>query len=405
VQNVPRADAILLSRAARAEIEGRVRAAIREKDCGALVSFQPDNIAYISGLVLPFPGQYMVPRAAAILPADASSVPVVVLPLDWVQLPVQQNLNCKVVCYTAHSGLPPQGVMSALAAAVSAMVIERRKIGLDMGLCAQALLDTLFQRLPVVQWVDVTASLANLRRIKTEPEVQMLEEAVRQADRAMVSALNHSEGCVLDTTSYSLWEFTERIRVHIGEFGGSAAGHLTTLQGADMQIYSRAPRGNFVRGNLVRAEATSNHRGYWADMARTLYVGPADRESQQAYQDNLLLKNAVLKSIQPGTACNEVFQAAVRASQELGVEFWKEAGVGHGIGLAEREAPYLCPDDSTILEPGMVIVLAVYTYGPHREWVCSKDTYQVTGAGARLLSWYRNWDRLYCLMGNTARHG
>lgn len=53
----------------------------------------------------------------------------------------------------------------------------------------------------------------------------------------------------------------------------------------------------------------------------------------------------------------------------------------------------------------MVIVLAVYTYGPNKEMICSKDTYLITDKNPRLLSWYKNYDKLYTLVGTTARHG
>jgi Xaa-Pro aminopeptidase len=140
-------------------------------------------------------------------------------------------------------------------------------------------------------------------------------------------------------------------------------------------------------------------------MCRTLFIGQPDSEFARAYRDNIFLKNKALQALRTGVSCHQVFSEVVRASQESGIDLWQEPGIGHGVGLAEREAPYLCPSDQTILKPGMVLALAVYTFGPQRELICSKDTYVITESGTRLLSWYRNWDMLYCLNGNTARHG
>jgi Xaa-Pro aminopeptidase len=112
-----------------------------------------------------------------------------------------------------------------------------------------------------------------------------------------------------------------------------------------------------------------------------------------------------INALRPGVACNAVFQLISNTAQEAGIDFCAEPGAGHGVGVSEREAPYLVLDDETILQAGMVLVLAVYTFGPQRELICSKDTYEITETGSRLLSWYKNWDKLYTVIGDTARHG
>ena len=93
------------------------------------------------------------------------------------------------------------------------------------------------------------------------------------------------------------------------------------------------------------------------------------------------------------------------AAEEKGIPFWQPAGVGHGVGTSEREAPFLSPEDETVIERGMVVVIAVYSLGPAEELLCSQDTYEITAEGSRLLSWYKTYDDLYEMIGTTARHG
>jgi hypothetical protein len=52
----------------------------------------------------------------------------------------------------------------------------------------------------------------------------------------------------------------------------------------------------------------------------------------------------------------------------------------------------------------MVLALDIYTYGPCGELVHSKDTYEITDEGSRLLSWYKEWYELYAVTGFRARH-
>lgn len=159
-------------------------------------------------------------------------------------------------------------------------------------------------------------------------------------------------------------------------------------------------------GSPLRAEFTSHHLGFWTSGARTLHVGTPAQMFDAAYQDNIALKQKTLGRLQPGAVCSQIFQAIAHEAQSAGINLWTAPGLGHGVGRSEREAPFLCPEDDTPLQPGMVIVVAVYTRGPSGELICSKDTVLINEGGFRLLSWYRDWDaRLYALVGITARHG
>jgi Xaa-Pro aminopeptidase len=292
----------------------------------------------------------------------------------------------------------------ALESLLTDLRLTHSPVSLDTRFAPHALVQRLTEQLGEVKWSPGDEMFRALRQVKTEAEMGLLERAARQSDRAIISALNHMEGTI-DVLSYAVTEFTERLRVHVGEFGGSGAGHIATMQGSDARVYYLPPHGSFQPGNLTRIELTNHHRGYWADATRTVVIGEPTEAQERAYQDNIRLKEAALQVLQPGTRCAEVFDAAVTFAQREGIEFWQAAGIGHGVGTSEREAPYLTPDDVTPLEPGMVLVLAVYTYGPDRELICSQDTYAVVEDGHRLLSWYKNWDALYRVLGRSARHG
>jgi Xaa-Pro aminopeptidase len=135
-------------------------------------------------------------------------------------------------------------------------------------------------------------------------------------------------------------------------------------------------------------------------------VGQTSPEAKKAYADNISLKQTALRYLYPGAVANDVFRAVVEQAANAGIDLWDEPGIGHGVGVSEREAPFLCAQDTTVLQAGMVITLAIYSRGPSGELIVSKDTYQIVEGGSCLLSWYRNWDAfMYQVEGNTARHG
>lgn len=395
-----------LSDEERGKLVEQIRSAAQGAGLRALVSVDPANIAHATGLVFPYPEQYAEPRIGLVLPTNKIMDPVLICPPEWRQLASQQDWKGAQVICTVHQGKPLESLANALVLALRSAGFSLAQIGYEENDLPLPIYNNLKDALVGAEFIPSGNLWRELRMVKTSAEVRMLEEAARQGDRALVSALNHSEGCVQDSLSYSMWEFTERIRVHVGEFGGSATGHVVALQGEEMSLYTRPPRGVLKPGNPLRAEFTNHHHGYWSSSARTVHIGAASPEFTAAYRQNIELKRLVVSYLRPGSVCASIHQAASDHARAAGIPLCEEFAVGHGVGRSEREAPYLAPTDQTVLKPGMVLAVGAYTRGPQGEMICSKDTYVITETGSRLLSWYRDWDsRLYALVGITARHG
>ena len=388
---------IVITRDERKEIENRIRAMMKAVSVDFLVAAAPGNFAYVSGFSLPYAEQYGTPKAAAVLGNKLTAV----LPPEWAQFPEDMDRACEVSVYTASEGI----FTDAVIAHIADLAKGAEQIGFDKGEVPVDFAEKLENALPGVKCIDISKDLKKLRMVKTQAEVRMLETAIRFVDRASIAALNHSEGTTCDLLSYYTWEFAERIRVHIGEFGGSGSGNITALQGSDMRFLSKNPTGVLTEGEPLRYEATGNHLGYWASGARTFFIGTPDPEFEAEYNNNIALKKKAAAMLKPGVKACDVYEKILSCAKEMGISVYSEAGFGCGVGTTEREAPYLSPTDDTKLEEGMVIVLAVYTCGPDKELICSKDTYEITAGGSRLMSWYKSFDQLYAITGTHSRHG
>ena len=87
------------------------------------------------------------------------------------------------------------------------------------------------------------------------------------------------------------------------------------------------------------------------------------------------------------------------------MELISTLSVGHGIGVTPHEPPYLMEGDTTVLEPGMVLVIDPVIYGPHREIMRSKDAILITPQGCRVLGWYKDWREPYIATGGYPSGG
>jgi Xaa-Pro aminopeptidase len=139
--------------------------------------------------------------------------------------------------------------------------------------------------------------------------------------------------------------------------------------------------------------------------ARTVSTGKPRPAQRRAWAANRRLRAAGLAALRPGSRACDVFAAVAAESAAGDIPFWEAAGVGHGVGTSEHEAPHLAPFDTTPLAPGMVVALAVYSFGPEGELICDKDVFHITAEGPELLTWYKDYSDLYALFGTSARHG
>ncbi len=389
--------------AERAEVGKKIRAAVENNSLDGIIAVDAGNFTYLSrGTVLPYNGQGItLPSLVCAGSSDADDF--IVCPPEMTGVLSDQQWPGKTGVYSINDAVPPLGLVGKTAEFLKG----KKKIGFDPEMIPADLFAKLRETMPDVSFVDAGATLKNLREVKTPGEIRMIEVACRLAERGLISALNHAEGNVHDPLNYYLWEFGERIRVHVGEFGGSMTGHLSVQQGAKAGRLFAKPELHepFRSGSFLRAEWTSQNYGYWADSCRTIFIGAPGPEALQAYRDNAALKEAAVAALKPGVSAADVFTAVATASDTLGIPFRAESGIGHGVGTAEMEGPYLDDTDHTVLEAGMVLAVGVYTYGPAGELICSRDTYEITGSGNRLLSWYKSYDHLYSMYGSSARHG
>ena len=391
----------------RGELAQKVRSEMRAEGVDGLIVVGSGNITYLSGgIVFPYLDQRLVHPVALYLSFETGRS-LFVTTFDLSDIPDQLGWQGETAAYELSETTPAKSLAAELARQLSAEDVNGKTIGMDYAHMTGGVADALAAALPSHDAIAIDDKLAALRIVKTEAEIRLLEITGRIGDRGFISALNHAEGAALDNLSYPMWEYGERYRVHVGEFGGSGVGNLSVLQGERARdLYSKTgTREVFVEHEFLRMEYSQHNYGYWVTGARTVYVGEPDGPAVKAWSDNVQLKNVAIDALRVGNKASDVYSAVSVASAESGIKFWQTTDIGHGVGTTEREAPFLAPFDQTELAAGMVVVVAVYTYGPKQELIGDKDLYLITDGAPQLLTWYRKWDQLYALHGTSARHG
>jgi Xaa-Pro aminopeptidase len=385
----------------RDEVQVKICSAIKEQDFDAILLFGTDHLTYMSRILLPFAAQYPEKKAAFILLKTGAMA--LVAPFEWEQAIRDQGWTESLLVYTENDGPKTSVVARLIQRFLGDAGLANGKIGLDSSHISLADQQSLAALMPKAQWLNVEKWITDLRKIKTQSEMDALQQAAIQGDRGTIGALNHLEGTV-DDLGYTMKELAERLRVHVIEFGGTGIGDLSVAQGESARLLYSPAHGMVESGKFLRMDFSNHHRGYWCATGRTVLVGNPDESHTQAYADNILLQDCAVASIKAGVKASDVFAAVKKTADANGINFFEEAGIGHGVGMSEIEAPSLHARSDETLEEGMVLMLDICTYGPIGELIHNRKMFAVTAQGAKNLSTFKNWDKLYLVNGFRGTH-
>src|SRR5207245_8620400 len=122
--------------------------------------------------------------------------------------------------------------------------------------------------------------------------------------------------------------------------------------------------------------------GYESDITRTIWFGdsPAD-EFRKVFNVVHDAQSAAIELGRPGTPCQDMDRAARRLITAAGYGSFFTHRLGHGLGIAGHEPPYLGEGNALRVEPGMVVTPEPGTCPPATSGVSIADDCAMTERG------------------------
>lgn len=345
----------------------------------------PDSLSYLSGYAnptdtsLPFQG---CPLLALIVAHEAPSV---VVPCTEEADFRQASWLTDVWTYANYDWQQPVQLQAAACEAASRLLqrfeLTRGTIGLEKFHLPAAIEEGLRDRYPHLRWNDITGRLADLRAIKTPAELAAIQRAAQLSDvgQARVRSLiepGASEIAIFSEARAAMEQAAgQRIRV---------AGDLVTGQrsGADG---GGLPRDTRLRpGDLVISDIVPRLNGWWADSCATLAVGEPSSEQRRLHQLVAEALEVGRAAARPGVRASQVDTLVRGYLARHGYHYPHHTG--HGVGVAQAEAPWIVPYNHTVLQANMVIALEPGIYPGGSGGVRLEDLFVVTTDGLQLLT-------------------
>ncbi|HEY4348362.1 MAG TPA: Xaa-Pro peptidase family protein [Gaiellaceae bacterium] len=293
--------------------------------------------------------------------------------------------------------------MNALAVrAVLALGIERAIVPSGFPVLTADLL-----RAAGVELIPDQVAFDDRRRVKTPAELAGVRRAQRAAEAGMTAAVEllrqsvPNAGGKLEVDGEVLT--SERIKVAIAAAflaNGAGSDEFVVSHGAQAAIGHHMGSGEILAGETIVIDIwpRDNESSCFADMTRTFVVGEVPAEVAEWHR---LCKEAVDRSvaeIRPGAIASSIYDGTCDVFEAAGYPTLRTKAdgetldngflhsLGHGVGLAVHEEPFLGRIGKTPLVAGDVITVEPGLYRPGFGGLRLEDLILVTDDGAETLT-------------------
>ena len=204
--------------------------------------------------------------------------------------------------------------------------------------------------------------LEDIREFKDDSEFA----AIRRAQELTDMAFDH----ILKVLTPEMTELDVAVELEffLRKHGASGKSFdFITVSGEASSLPHGEPKNRKLRPGFLTMDFGCVYEGYCSDMTRTVCLGKADAEMKKLYNTVLEAQLAALAVIKDGMKCADV-DAAARSviDKEYAGKFGH--GLGHGVGKFIHEAPRLSPKaGDTVLRPGHVVTVepGIYLEGKY----------------------------------------
>lgn len=242
--------------------------------------------------------------------------------------------------------------------------------------------NTLKEKASIKEFKLLDDVIKDLRMIKSEEEIKLIEDACRLADIGVMTAIEEiSEG-------KREKEIAARVE-YVMKIEGAEKPAFDTIIASGYR--SALPHGvasdkRIERGDLVVVDLGALYKHYNSDITRTIVVGTPNEKQKEIYEIVLEAQKKAVKEARPGMTAKELDSVARKVIEEYGYGDKFIHSLGHGIGLQVHEWPRVSQQDETVLKEGMVITIEPGIYIPKFGGVRIEDTVVITKNGAKRLT-------------------
>ena len=317
-------------------------------NCDTLVTFEPENLFYLTG----FWGE-----AVGILEKDGQTT--IIAPELEAGRAKDESINCDVI--TSQRG----GLISTLAS------LKKKKICID---CYNySVMQSLKKSIPRLK--RSSEPFYNARIIKDSDEVRILKKASSIIDQMFeLCTQTIKKGRSESDLQAILMSFAIANDMHDTGYR-STLNPLIIAGGPNGALpHAQVTKRKFANGDMIVVDLTLRYKGYVSDATRTFGLGSISKEARTVYEIVKESQRAGLAVVRPQKTCKSVDEICRKIIEKhhYGPHFIHSTG--HGIGLDVHESPNITSKSTTKLKKDMAVTVEPGIYIPNKFGVRIEDS-------------------------------
>ena len=317
-------------------------------NCDTLVTFEPENLFYLTG----FWGE-----AVGILEKGGQTT--IIAPELEAGRAKDESINCDVI--TSQRG----GLISTLAS------LKKKKICVD---CHNySVMQSLKKSIPRLK--QSSEPFCNARIIKDSDEVHILKKASSIIDQMFeLCTQTIKKGRSESDLQAILMSFAIANDMHDTGYR-STLNPLIIAGGPNGALpHAQVTKRKFANGDMIVVDLTLRYKGYVSDATRTFGLGSISKEARTVYEIVKESQRAGLAVVRPQKTCKSVDEICRKIIEKhhYGPHFIHSTG--HGIGLDVHESPNITSKSTTKLKKDMAVTVEPGIYIPNKFGVRIEDS-------------------------------
>ncbi|WP_243385421.1 M24 family metallopeptidase [Bacillus kexueae] len=242
-----------------------------------------------------------------------------------------------------------------------------------------------FRRIfPNATFVAIEPLLNEMRVIKDESELSILQKAAKLADYGVEVGINALKEGVTELEVVATIEY-ELKKKGIREMSFSTM----VLFGQNAGNPHGVPGNNLLKkGDFVLFDLGVVLNGYCSDITRTVVFEEVSAKQKEIYDVVLKAQLEAIKASKVGVRIGDLDKIARDIITNAGYGEYFPHRLGHGLGISVHEYPSMSSDNDETLKEGMVYTIEPGIYDPTVGGVRIEDDIVLTSEGAVTLTSY-----------------
>jgi Xaa-Pro aminopeptidase/Xaa-Pro dipeptidase len=317
-------------------------------NCDTLVTFEPENLFYLTG----FWGE-----AVGVLENGGHTT--IIAPELEAGRAKDESTNCDVIA--SQRG----GLVSTLVS------LKRKKICTD---CQNySVVQSLKKSIPRLK--QSSQPFYNARIIKDSNEVRILKKASSIIDEMFeLCTQTIKKGRSESDLQAILMSFAIANDMHDTGYR-STLNPLIIASGTNSSLpHAQVTKRKFTGGDMITVDLTLRYKGYVSDATRTFGLGSVSKEAKNVYEIVKESQKAGLKAVKPQKTCASVDNACRKVIETNNYGSCFIHSTGHGIGLDVHENPNISAKNKEKLKKDMAITVEPGIYIPKKFGIRIEDS-------------------------------